>query len=51
MWRLGNHILGVDDFMVDNERLFFNVSVGGTVIGQVMVLSIDNICLKNINGM
>ncbi|HCD01243.1 MAG TPA: hypothetical protein DER64_12005, partial [Planctomycetaceae bacterium] len=49
--RPGNHILGADDPMVDNERLPFNVSAGGTVIGQATVPSIDNIRLKNINGM
>ena len=36
--RPGNHILGADDPMVDNERLPFNVSAGGTVIGQATVL-------------
>ena len=49
--RPGDHILGADDPMVDNERFPFNVSAGGTVIGQATVPAIDNISLKNINGM
>ena len=49
--RPGDHILGADDPMVENERFPFNVSAGGTVIGQATVPAIDNISLKNINGM
>ncbi len=49
--RPGNHILGADDPMVDNERLPFEVSSGGEVIGVAFVPSIDNFELKNINGM
>ena len=49
--RPGSHLLGAKNPMVNNERLPFTVSAGGTEIGIATVPSLDLIELKNVNGM
>ncbi len=49
--RPGSHLLGANNPMVNNERLPFAVSSGGTDIGIATVPALDLIELKNVNGM
>jgi hypothetical protein len=49
--RPGSHLLGADNPMVNNERLPFTVTSGGTDIGVATVPVLDGLELKNSNGM
>jgi hypothetical protein len=49
--RPGDHLLGADNPMVNNERMPFTVSSGGNPIGVATVPALDSILLNNVNGM
>ncbi len=49
--RPGDHLLGADNPMVNDERLPFTVSSGGNPIGVATVPALDSILLENVNGM